>query len=130
MDEQAGDVQLSRHGAAPRPAISIAATGQTAKHSPQPVQSAALDLGRCHPPRRGAEADRAFGTGVAAALADDTAPGEAGVGDASDMGRRLARRAAAEQGAARERCAAGHARHSAGGPGGPATSWYIQTRKP
>ena len=45
-------------------------------------------------PGRGAEVDCAFGADVAAALADDAAAGETAIGDASDMGRRLARAAA------------------------------------
>jgi hypothetical protein len=39
--------------------------------------------------------------------------------------------ATTEEGASRQqRCVFGLPLHSAGAPGGPATSWYIQIRKP
>ena len=91
-----------------------------------------VDLRLRHAAEPGAEPDRTLRAGVAAALADDAAPGEAAVARHGHAGLRARRRRLPPSRARREsvRCTAGHARHSAGAPGGPAMSWYIQIRKP
>ena len=91
-----------------------------------------VDLGLRHAAKPEAEPDRTLRAGIAAALADNAAPGEAAVANPGTLAFALIKAAsAAEQGASRERGgAASHPRHSPGAPGGPATSWYIQIRKP
>ena len=132
MDEQARDVQLSRHGRGA--AAGDLDGGDRAEGDALAAAGAGgeVDLGRRH------AAEHWGGSG---SHPRDRRRGSSGRRRRAGRGSRRATRAcgprarraaaAAEQGASRERgCAAGHARHSAGAPGGPATSWYIQIRKP
>ena len=91
VDEQARDVQLSRHGATPRGGDVDGRDGAWGDAFAAAGAGREVDLRLRHAAKSGAKPDRTLRAGVAAALADDAAPGEAAVADAGMLGLRAHR---------------------------------------
>ena len=85
MDDEAGDVQLVRHGPRARGDV-MAAVGQPATQAPQPVQASRSTRGRGAERATGAKRMARRGAGIRAALADDPAQGETALADSGADG--------------------------------------------